>query len=139
MPWTTDRQRVATDHLLDTARRFRVEVYWEPDAARWQAHVSSRQVWVPLPDGYRAYMVGLHELGHVASQVARRWGHRYDEPGGTVLVEAAAWAWAAMTASPDIMWDASEADWAEVVHLFGGYLWNATMVEPVPVGSRVRL
>lgn len=138
MSWTTDRLAKASAHVLGLAKRLRVEVHWEPRPEQWQAHDSTRQVWVPPPTDAHRYMVALHELGHVASRVARRWGDRYEEPGAQALVEGAAWAWAAMVADPDLVAEATEEEWADVARHFGTYLWS-TAVEPSDGKSRVRL
>ncbi len=136
--WTPEHGARATAHVLAEARRLRVEVVWKDKESQWQSHESTRLVWVPYPTSGHRYMVALHELGHIASRVARRWGHRYSEPGGESLVEGAAWAWAAMAADPDLVEHTADDDWAVVGRMLGTYLWNNALVA-VAVEDRVIL
>jgi hypothetical protein len=131
--WRTEDARRAQIHFDALASRLRAEAHYTDKPEKWSAHEATRQVWVPRPTSGVRYMVCLHELGHIGSLTARRWVHRYQEPGVEVLVEGAAWSWATMMADPALSERLTARDWAEVGELMVSYMrWTAQQKIPKP-------
>jgi hypothetical protein len=87
--------------------------------------LDARAVYVPVPVTPLEYMICLHELGHVASSVARRRDDVYDiERLGPdeIVIEGAAWAWAADMALPVIAAKLTGKDLAAIGGLFTTYI-----------------
>lgn len=131
--WTASERRRAYRHLRKLAEQLDVEINfvagerWE----RWEASASTRQVWIPRPTRPTLYMVGLHEMGHVASTVASEWTPRYEEPGPNALIEGAAWAWGTLHAKPELAAYMGGEDWVELSSYFTSYLrWAAEQTPP---------
>lgn len=120
--WPLSAERRAKAHIVQLAEKMKIEIHWSK--TKWQAQPTARMVWVPTPGSPERYYVALHELGHIGSKTAQRtgWG---DEPGITVLVEGAAWAWAAMMADRELVGRFTDDDWMSIVYHFGTYLASA--------------
>lgn len=139
MTWSRSARQRAGEHIEALGRRHRIEVVYTSVPERWQAVIGLRQVYVPKPTSGLRYMVGLHELGHVCSRVARRWQPRYEELGGEALVEGAAWAWATMMADPELAGLLTAEDWEETALLYCTYLRDAAW-QPAPLpGGQARI
>lgn len=130
--WSSeDVQEAAENHVRKLARRLRIELHFTSDWEMWQAHPSTRQVWIPEITRPLLYLVALHELGHVASEVATSWSAQYDgDPGVQVLVEGAAWAWAVRAALPYLVAEMAGEDWTEMAALFLSYFRLAGQTYP---------
>ncbi len=127
MAWSESE---ATAHVTTLARRLRVKVNYRTRGH--EAHLTTRQVWVPRTTGAVEYLTALHELGHLASATARRRGNQdYPALGVEVLVEGAAWAWASAVALPGLLAGMSTKEWSSVFAMLGSYVKYACY-EDVP-------
>jgi len=120
MPW----DRVCAEaHLEELATRHDIQLIWtdKPECA-YSRH---RIVWIRKPYSPESYLGALHELGHVVSPRARKHEARWDrgrnkvvEYDDELLMEAAAWAWAAWHMLPELADTIPARTWK----LVGGYL-----------------
>lgn len=130
MAWTKEDRDEATSHLLSLAEKHRVRLTWNQGRTTWQAY-NGRRVTLPRPVSGLHYMIALHEIGHIASRVARRWDHRYQDEGcgGRVMVEGAAWAWAAEFAHPHLAAKVTNSMWARLGECFASHV-SVSAVKP---------
>lgn len=118
MAWDS---KLATEHIGTLAERHDVQITWTERPA--YSYTTHRSVHVPPPTTADRYLAGLHEMGHCVSQQAlrfdRRWrkGTQFDDE---VLMEAAAWAWAARNALDAL--EVPKRAWSVAGRCFGTYL-----------------
>lgn len=80
----------ATQHLEDLAEEHDIEITWTA-GTDWQeslSFVSARAVYIPVPTDFGAYLVALHEFGHILGT-----------PEPDEATEGRAWLWAARAAA----------------------------------------
>jgi hypothetical protein len=108
----------AEEHINQLAERHRIYVRrsrtWDTSEA--DAGTSMVQIPAKIRTG-TDYMAALHEIGHLVDPTAREHEMRFSRSKGkrntdteTLLVEAAAWAWAARNARPMILKALTKAD-----------------------------
>lgn len=123
VPVTPADRRRAWLHIYALAEQHRVKVR---KAKRWdkaEANVRTRQVWVPPRMSDRiAYLIALHEIGHVVHGPARRLQGRFDSCG-LARCEAAAWSWAVEHAYPDIVAGVTTREWEVIGFMWASNLW----------------
>lgn len=112
----------AEEHINAVAEQHRIYVR---RCATWdgsEADPVTRMVMVPktIRTG-TDYLAALHEIGHLVDPIAREHETRYSRSKGkrnhdseTLLIEAAAWAWAAREAKPGILKAFTKADWRRI-------------------------
>lgn len=121
MPIGKRTLRRMRQHVEQLADEHGITVTWVTSSWKAEAFPAGWHAAVPEIHGGDDYLVALHELGHVADDVARkrhRRTGRYDE----VLVEGAAWAWAAEHADPALARRLGPADWISVASGFTSHL-----------------
>lgn len=88
---TGEERRQSVEHLKQLAKQHRIHINWRDKNWRgFEAHVSTRQVFIRKPHTYLDYLGALHELGHIVSRTARR----ALVTERAAIEEAAAWEWA---------------------------------------------
>lgn len=122
-PWHAEMMKrldrvFARSHLTNIGETYKVDVHWVEKRADAEAHVTTRQVW--LPRRMRrpaAYLFGMHEFGHVLSPLAimlENIGNLQEE----MACEAAAWGWAFENAAPELLELMQPDDWAIMLTAF---------------------
>lgn len=100
---------IALCHVTDLADKHDIMLVWDDKPAH--ALIPYRTIHTPRPRTPAAYLGALHEMGHVVSPQAvkfyKRWDRRKPHYSPTsyddlLLMEAAAWAWAASNLHPDL-------------------------------------
>lgn len=114
---------LAWEHIYELGEKHQIKVH---KAAKWtlaEAHVGTRQVWVPpRMDDAVAYLIALHELGHIVSDISREFCKAAREAHvSAVIGEAAAWAWAVQTAKREIIGKRPPLKWFHYI----GQLWGS--------------
>ena len=110
-----DRER----HLIQVARENNIQVEWRRRTwMNYEAHLTTRMVFIGKPTSDIRYLAGLHEMGHILSPAARA-AHRHH----ALTEEAAAWDWALDHADPRLMPD----DYTEIRELVGK-AWSSYLV-----------
>jgi hypothetical protein len=121
----TPAQRTrAKEHIAELAAEHRVKLRWKTRRWESQAHVETRQAWVPK--AMRSpldYFIALHELGHVVSPLAAllhngsgaSWEFEFTS-------EAAAWSWAYESADPELLRLMTQRDWLQVAGALMSYI-----------------
>lgn len=132
LPKTVARRMAA--HLDALATEHGVALSWLPEGrSRWEAEsfatVTPPVALVPRIDTGADYLIGLHEIGHCASEDALR---THDTPGSYahVVCEAGAWAFAAENANPALAKHLRKRDWAKVSIAMGSHIRAATLSQP---------
>lgn len=120
-------RKEATEHVEKLCQRRGITVRWRPGVAPF-AVVEQRRIEVPPIVRASDYLCALHEIGHIASKRARR---KNDTAKGAdeINVEAAAWAWAAGRAAPEIVAKMSETEWASIGSALISYLRHHALRE----------
>jgi len=112
----------AERHINELAEQHRIYVRRSRTWDTSEADSVTRMVQVPkqIRTG-TDYMAALHEIGHLVDPIAREHEMRYSRSKGkrntdaeTLMVEAAAWAWAARVAKPQILKAMTKADWRRI-------------------------
>lgn len=117
-----DQRTVAWAHVQSLADEYRIKLH--RTQRRWdsEAHLSTRQAFVPRQ--LRApidYLVALHEVGHIASPLAKRL-IGVGRLAETAAAEAAAWAWAVEAALPKLLALMTDRDWELVAEALVSHL-----------------
>lgn len=96
-----------------------------------EAFIAARTVWVPERMTKVNYLVALHELGHVACDLARRLHYRHvhrcswgeaSERDALLACEAAAWAWAWNSVDAGVLPKVGRKTVAAVAQMWGTHL-----------------
>lgn len=120
-PMKRDDRVFARKHLHNIGEVYRVAVHWIETRKDSEAHVSTRQVWIPRRMRRVAdYLIGLHEFGHLLSPLAVTL-HNVGNLQEEMACEAAAWGWAFENAAPELLELMDAQDWAIVLSLFYTY------------------
>lgn len=110
----TERKR-AWAHLRAVAEQHKVKLHATKQRWTAESHIATSQAWVPRTmKAPIDYLIGLHEIGHVASATARRLTFDRRHLESELAVEGAAWAWAIEHADPDTLALAIEDDWDQI-------------------------
>lgn len=126
MVWPTER---ATEHIEQLAGKRGIAIHWTENPPK--AYSTHSVAWCNPPTTGARYLFALHEMGHCASKVARSWEQKIDEKTAAgrhadVLCEAAAWAWAAEMADPEMVALIPKRERNQIAAKgFGSYLWYA--------------
>ncbi len=120
-PWSTP---AAENHFSLLGARHAIEVnYIEGRWKEAEAMLSTRQVFVPHPRNRALYLVGLHEFGHIISDLARSlFDTDEDDLEPSLACEAAAWGWACNHADRELTGPLQQRDLA---YLRGGLHYHA--------------
>lgn len=133
--WDTAK---ATKHLTDLAIKHKIIIIWtdKPECA----HSQHRTVYIHRPRNALEYMGALHEFGHILSPRARNFQKRWDR-GGTIysteyddclLMESAAWAWAARFCDEDLFELISQTTWKQIGTCIMTYLPSTRYIKVGP-------
>lgn len=120
----------AEEHVNELAEKHRIYVRrsrtWDTSEA------DGVTMMVQIPKVIRTgtdYLAALHEIGHLVDPVAREHEMRWSRSKGkrhtdaeTLMVEAAAWAWAVRNAKPAILKAVTKADWRRVGMCWASWL-----------------
>lgn len=124
-----------TRHIEDLAKQHGVRLRWVPSWRKAEAIPGIFTALVPEIRRPSDYLFALHELGHIASPVARR---LTEKPGhhNTVLCEGAAWAWATEAAEPALARRLTARDWDRVAYAYRTYLQASALNRRLVVERR---
>lgn len=128
MAWPTDKAKAHIERLAGVRD---IAVHWHEKPP--YAYTPHRMIFVPPPTTGERYMACLHELGHCASRMALKWEriiernrkvHEHWPPQLEIMMESAAWAWAAEMADPDLVAQISHRDRARIAGMWASYLFH---------------
>lgn len=113
---------LAEQHINEVAENHRIYVRRSKTWDTSEADAVTQMVQIPAKIRTGTdYMTALHEIGHLVDPIAREHETRFSRTKGkrnldseTLLVEAAAWAWAARAARPVILNALTKADWRRI-------------------------
>lgn len=113
-------------HLQAIAREHGVRLHWTDRWQRGEAFFdpeepTSGMAVVPRIQTPGDYLIGLHELGHILDENARRFWNAQN-PYEVVLCESAAWAWAGENVDPAIRPQLTARDWDRAGRAWKSYL-----------------
>lgn len=123
--WPTERAEAHISHL---AAERDITIVWTEKPPK--AYTPHQLAWCNRPTTGRRYFLALHELGHCASSIAREWERSINDltPEGRyadLMCEAAAWAWAAEMADPDLIEQITRRERTQVATAgWGSYLFR---------------
>lgn len=113
-------------HVLQLAAKHRITLFWLNEWGHAESFPEGRYALVPEISSAADYLVALHELGHVVSQVARRLV-RSSTVYDYITMEGAAWAWAAEHADPELTGLLTASDWRVLLKCWKSNLrWGIT-------------
>lgn len=118
-------QAEAEEHLTQLARRHKIELHWS--TVHHEAVIFTRQAWVPPVTSALDYLIGLHEMGHIVSPLARRYWRRSEWSEtleDNMLCEAAAWAWALEKAKTAMTKRLTTGHWRNIAAMWSSYAFS---------------
>lgn len=120
-------RKEATEHVEKLCQRRGIAVRWRVGVAPY-AVVEQRRIEIRPIVRASDYLCALHEIGHIASKRAQR---KDDTAKGAdeIRVEAAAWAWAADRAYPEVVAKMSESEWADIACAMVSYIRHHALRE----------
>jgi hypothetical protein len=98
------------EHLVSAAAEAGVRIHWISDWRRAESFPGIMVAYVPRIRRPADYLVGLHEIGHCASDDALRLTDSAD-PYEALLCEGASWAWAVSRIPRDLALTIRAAEW----------------------------
>lgn len=99
----------ARAHIQRLERKHEIEVRIVKDKWDSEAHIQTRQVWIPDPTTPLKYLIALHEFGHILDKISAKVMRR-----SRAECEAAAWRWAIEHGRPELLDCLSPRDWLTV-------------------------
>lgn len=127
-------EAAAWAHIDSLAAEHRITVKLTHFADDSEAFISANTVWVPETMTKVNYLVALHELGHIACDLARRlhYQHVHQCVGGErsmrdalIACESAAWAWAWQNVDDDVLPKIGKKVRAAVAAMWASHLFHA--------------
>lgn len=112
-----NRER-AEVHLTKVASKHGILIHWRRRAwTKFEAHITTKMVWIGKPTNAIRYLGALHEMGHIVSKAARDAAKR----GQDLTEEAAAWDWALAQADPAIVGEITPDDRTQLALAWASY------------------
>jgi hypothetical protein len=114
------------NHFSLLGARHNIEVnYLGPDWKEAEALLGTRQVFLPHPRSRALYLVGLHEFGHLISDLARSlFDSDENELEASLACEAAAWGWACKVADRELTGPLQQRDLGYLKGGLGYHAWR---------------
>jgi len=112
----------AMEHIEELARARKVRVHWVKSRWKAEAHVTTRQVWIPRIRSGIDYLIALHEFGHICCRRSRRAADNEWSRETEMISESAAWAWAVEQIAPGLRRHLKDDDWDWVASCLLSYL-----------------
>ncbi len=111
-------RELAEAHLTKVASQNGILIHWRRRAwTKFEAHITTKMVWIGKPTSAIRYLGALHEMGHIASKQARDAQKR----GHDLTEEAAAWDWALGKADAGIVGEITPDDRTQLALAWASY------------------